>query len=200
AARSVGIDCLVRIPENNSTLISQTLDDGADGIIISHIETAEEAVKMVQAAKYYPQGTRSIAQTNRATSYKIVDQSEYICLANAETIVVVLIESQTGMNNLEKILKVSGLDAVLLGQRDLAQSLGLADDIQNPLIIENFQKMIKLSRNAGLSAMVSVSFAKEAVPFIELGARLIIIGKDMRFLYRVYEKELQNTKDYDRNR
>ncbi len=114
--------CLVRVPENEEMWVKKTLDTGAAGIIMPHINTPEEAELNISRGKYPPLGCRSvgIARAQRYGSYVL----ESIGMANKQVVFVVQAEHIEAVRNIEAILKVGGLDAVFVGPYDLSASMG----------------------------------------------------------------------------
>ena len=114
-----GKTSIVRVNLNLAGVIYRTLDNGAMGIVVPHVDTAEEARAVVDAAKFAPLGSRG-SYTSRQ-GYGVED---YLRKANEETLVVVLLESATAMKNLSEILNVDNIDVFFIAPGDLAQSMG----------------------------------------------------------------------------
>jgi len=114
--------CLVRVPENREMWIKKALDTGAAGIIVPHVNSAEDAAQAVRWAKYPPAGGRSVG-FSRANGYGARFQ-EHVDTANAETVVVAQVEHIDGVRAVGPILGIAGLDAVFIGPYDLSASLG----------------------------------------------------------------------------
>lgn len=114
---------LVRLNNDSEADIRQVLDMGADGVIIPLVKTAEQARRIVLAAKYPPLGERGMAGA-RAQGYGS-KTADYIQGANRETAVIVMIEDAVGLSNVEEIAAVPGLDGLFVGSGDLSLSLGL---------------------------------------------------------------------------
>lgn len=112
---------LVRLPGNVPEIIMKSLDYGAYGVICPLINTAEDARQLVSASRYPPQGTRSFA-TARVVNYAGADYATY---ANDELVKLAMIETKEGLDNVEEILSVDGLDGIFVGPTDLALTLGL---------------------------------------------------------------------------
>lgn len=113
---------LVRLNTDDEADIRQVLDMGADGIIIPLVKTAEQARRIVSAAKYPPQGERGVAAA-RVQSYGS-NMADYIKRANRDTVAIVMIEDTQGLNKVEEIAAVPGLDGLFVGSGDLSMSLG----------------------------------------------------------------------------
>ena len=126
--------CVVRVPEGREMWVKKALDAGAAGIIVPHVNSAEEAARAVHWAKYPPEGGRSVG-FSRANRYGARFQ-ENVETANAETVVVAQVEHIDGVRAIEAILDVGGVDAVFVGPYDLSASLGKPGRIQDPDVRE----------------------------------------------------------------
>jgi len=128
---------LVRVPENREMWIKKALDTGAAGIIVPHVNSAEDATRAVHWSKYPPEGGR-IVGFSRSNRYGTRFQ-ESVESANVETVVIAQVEHIDGVRVIEAILDVSGVDAVFIGPYDLSASLGKPGRIQDPDVREALQ-------------------------------------------------------------
>jgi 2-keto-3-deoxy-L-rhamnonate aldolase RhmA len=110
---------LVRVAENRPHAIGEALDAGALGVIVPVVETAAEARLAIAAAKYPPMGIRSAGGIR-----PLRDFAAYVAAANREILVAVMIETARGLENIDEIVKVEGVDLIFIGPGDLALSLG----------------------------------------------------------------------------
>ena len=117
-----GIKPFVRVGENNEIIIKRVLDAGAEGIIIPMVNSKSDAIKAVNAVKYPPQGTRGVGLA-RAQNYGF-NFEEYAKNINDQTIIIAQIEHIDGINNLNEILAVEGINGSIIGPYDLSGSLG----------------------------------------------------------------------------
>ena len=108
--------------------IGQALDVGATGVIVPMVNSAEEARRAVDAARYPPEGRRSWGPSRRATGGDALD---YAREANGEVVVLAQVETALAVDNLDEILSVQGLSGIMVGPADLAISLGYSDDRAN---------------------------------------------------------------------
>ena len=114
-----GVNSIVRVNRNTPGLVYRTLDLGAQGIVVPHVNTADAARTVVEAAKYHPVGQRSV--TGGRQSFGV---AEFEAKANDESMVVVLIEDVLAVENLDTILEVDGIDVFFVAPGDLGQSMG----------------------------------------------------------------------------
>jgi 2-keto-3-deoxy-L-rhamnonate aldolase RhmA len=138
AAQCSGTVPLVRVMDNDPRLIMKSLDAGAAGVIIPHVQHATEVQSALAAARYYPEGERGKCGLVRGSRYGAdgVAWKDYWRKANQDVIIMPLIEDKVGIGNLDEILAVEGVDVFWLGSGDLAQSYGVpgADLTREPLL------------------------------------------------------------------
>lgn len=169
AAQGVGVAPIIRVGDNDERLILRALDIGAEGVQVPQINSIGDAQRVVHSAKYDPIGERGLSIFTRAGNYFKDGGGDHTNRQNAETMTVVHIEGKTGLDNLESIMTVEGIDVLFLGPYDISQSLGMPGDVRNP-VVENALKDATLkARNAGRAVG---SYAKD----IEMGKWLIDLG------------------------
>ena len=135
AADAVGIDSIVRVPDQTPSFVQRVLDTGATGILVPHMRTPEDARAIVAAATYAPPGIRGACPTIRAFGHMSANWAEDLSRARKDVLVFGLIEDIEGVENIEAIA-AAGLDAVMFGPFDLAVTLGLDGNVQHPKIVE----------------------------------------------------------------
>lgn len=136
AAESRSITALTRISESTSPFILKYMDAGSLGVQIPMVSTPEDARRVVNSVKYPPMGKRGLAFP-RASGYGLGGPlGEYMVAANEATLVVVQIETEEGIQNLEDIAQVEGVDVVFLGPTDLSVVLGFPGESNHPKVRE----------------------------------------------------------------
>ena len=175
AMESTGITPLARVRSLDEKLILQYLDAGVMGIMMPGTETAEDCAQLVNAIKYYPIGNRGLGPV-RAADYMAgkMSQQEYITAANAETLVLPMVESVKAVEQLESMCAVEGVDGFIIGPRDLALSMGFTDGPNHPevkaLIDQAIQIMVKHGKIPGTVA----ANADQARDLSAKGVRLLL--------------------------
>jgi 2-dehydro-3-deoxyglucarate aldolase/4-hydroxy-2-oxoheptanedioate aldolase len=168
---------LVRIPENREMWVKKALDTGAAGIIVPHVNSADEASRAVHWAKYPPEGGRSVG-FSRANLYGARFQ-EQVETANAHTVVVAQVEHIDGVRAIEAILSVAGVDAVFIGPYDLSASLGKPGRIQDAEVVE----AVRMVAGACGAKKVPVGIFAASLPVaakaLEDGYTLVCAGIDI---------------------
>jgi 4-hydroxy-2-oxoheptanedioate aldolase len=183
AAEIGGATPLVRIPQQSpgqyAGTILRILDLGAMGVIVPHVDTREEAEAVVDAMKYRPRGNRGMFDISRVTGYGLrLPGREYVRRANEETLVVVMIESALGLENVEAILGVDGVDVVQIGSSDLSQSLGYHGDLTAPPVLAAIERIVAAARKAGVAPGVGsfAGFPPDRIQaFLRQGAQFVNI-------------------------
>jgi 2-keto-3-deoxy-L-rhamnonate aldolase RhmA len=173
---------LARVRENDTLAIRQVLDLGAQGVIVPLVHTAEDAERAVAAAKYPPRGVRGYCFSRMNNWGK--DFDTYAASANEEIAVVVMIESRQGVENIDEILAVDGVDGVFIGPYDLSGSYNVPGDTSNELVRVGCSRVLKACKNAGKSAGIHIVIPLKATieQAITDGFTFIAIGVDTVFL------------------
>ena len=172
--------CIVRVPEAAEVPIKKVLDLGAAGIIVPQVNTAEQAANVVPWARYAPEGARGVGLA-RAHGYG-QQFREYLDAANRETAVIVQAEHAHAVENIEAIVRVPGVDAVLLGPYDLSASLGKMGQIDNPAVVRAIGRVTDACRAAGMPLGYFGVSAAAVAPYMAKGYTLIVAGVDTLFL------------------
>ncbi len=172
------IDSIVRVPEISESAISGPLDAGASGLLVPHVDTKTQAEEVVFLSKFSPLGERGMDVFARAADYSNVPKDTYLNEANRKTLLIVQIEGKKGVENIDDILSVKGLDAIFIGPYDLSQSLGVPGEIDHPKVTEKIKEVVGKVRRAGLSLGIYVDDAQAAKRWIDLGVQFIALLVD----------------------
>jgi len=184
AAELAGISAVVRVRRNDPSLISRVLDVGAEGILVPQIATKREAQNVVRAAKFAPDGERGVCCYVRAAAYSHENKFDYFTKANRESVVIVLIEGKRGLENLDQIIQVPGIDIVFIGPYDLSQSLGLPGQVDHPLVAEKMQEVVNKAQKAGLAVGTFVDNMEAATLWSRVGVQFIAYSVDAGIIYQ----------------
>ena len=166
AADVAGMFCIVRVPEISASVIEGFLDAGAVGILAPNVSTVSQAQALVAAVKFSPEGVRGSAPRSRAANYGLTQSpSDYCRRANEATLAAALIETQQGIDELESIMAVPGLDYIAIGPNDLGLSLGIDGGMADPTvhaIVEGAQARIAAYGKPQISVVVDSDQARKA--------------------------------------
>jgi len=181
-ARGTSVVPIVRVPGSAYHLIAPVLDAGAMGIMVPMVETAEQARDIVAACRYRPEGRRGLGFSVAHDDYSAGNISEKIQQANDRTLVIALIESETGIGNVEEILSVPGIDVGWLGHYDLTDSMGIPANFQHPRFKKAVKSLIKACEKTKKAAGFLAGDVKTALQWHKLGFRCLCYGTDISLL------------------
>ena len=176
------IAALVRLPANDAALAKRVMDAGASGVIVPMVNSADEARAAVAAVKYAPAGRRSVGLA-RAQGYG-TQFEDYVGTANERSLVIVQIEHIEAVRNLEAILGVSGVDALMVGPYDLTGSMGIPGQFDRPEVAEALARILAVSRALNVPAGMHVvqPSHEEVLERAAQGFRLIAYSVDFLLL------------------
>ena len=176
--QAVGGRCsvLTRVPELSELSIKKALDIGSEGVIIPKVNTVSEVEHAVRYAKYQPIGDRGVGAA-RAHKYGIAF-NEYMDTANEQTLVVIQIEHIDGVNQINEIVQVPGIDVMFIGPYDLSGSMGLVGQVDHPKVLEAIAKVEVAAKAKGLALGFFGMTPKSVKPAIKNGYQLITCGTD----------------------
>ncbi|HSW58720.1 MAG TPA: aldolase/citrate lyase family protein [Dehalococcoidales bacterium] len=184
AAELVGITPVVRVRRNEPSLISQALDLGAEGLLVPQVTSEQDALDVVKAAKFEPEGGRGVCCYVRAAAYSHENKFDYFKRANANNVTIIMIEGRQGIDNLDQIIKVPGVDVIFIGPYDLSQSLGLPGQVDHPLVIEKMREVAEKAQKAGLAVGTFVDNLEAAARWSRLGVQFIAYSVDTGIIYQ----------------
>jgi len=181
ATNGADVSTVIRVPWNDKTMIKRALDLGPDGIIVPLVNTREEAEAAVRAMKYPPLGERG-AGLARAQCYGL-HMGEYMETANNEVMTILMIEHIQAVENIDEILKVKGVDSVMVGALDLSGSMGILGQTGDPKVEGAVQKVLASCKKAKVPCGIITVAPEQANERIKQGFTNIIMGIDVLFLH-----------------
>lgn len=185
----------VRVTDLQYALVARALDTGARGVIIPRVETAAQVADAVSFAKYPPLGRRGAGGDGRM-GYERLTAAEAVEVSNAETMLIVQVETQTGLDNLEAMVEVPGVDVICVGPQDLSISLGVPGNFGHPTFVEALRGLVETcSRHGVVSGMVE----REAVDlkrWYDLGMRFFCCGTDAYFLAKAAAESVKTIRGF----
>jgi len=194
AYSALGIAPLVRIPSPDPYVASTVLDGGAEGVIAPYVESVAQVKALVGAVKYKPLKGEKLESILNGTQEPEPELAAYLENANRSRSVIVNIESVPAMEALDDILKVPGLDGILIGPHDLSCSLGIPEQYQNPRYDAAVREILGKSRRAGLGAGIHVHYAGDINQEInwcrDTGANFIVHHSDILSFTLAMKKDL----------
>ena len=194
AAEGAGLTPLIRVPNSADDVILRALDCGAQGVVVPHVRSRVEAEQIVTAGRYYPQGKRGISG-GRTTGFGTLDLPSYFERANKEIMLVVMIEDQEGVNAIDEIASVTGIDMVLEGAIDLSQSYGVPGKHQDPRVQQAIQTIAQSCHQHGVPFCAIPRAANQLDDWIERGVNAFLVGDDRGVAFRALKGHLAEFKD-----
>ena len=168
---------LVRVTDLSYPLVARALDTGAQGIIIPRVDNRAQVEAAVSFAKYPPLGRRGAGGEARI-GYAKLDAGAAVERSNAETMVVVQIESVEGLNNLTGIAAVPGLDVVCVGPQDLSISMGIPGQFGHPDFVAALRNLVETCAARGVATGMVEREAVNLERWYDLGMRFLVSGGD----------------------
>jgi 4-hydroxy-2-oxoheptanedioate aldolase len=182
---------IVRVPAARPELVKPVLDCGALGVVFPQIASREEAEAAVQTVRYAPTGQRGYGPTYAALRWGLTNL-DYLRAANDAVLSVVLIESPAGVDALDDILTVDGLDVVAVARGDLSQSLGVAGQFDHPRLREVVARAEAKILAHGKVALGGIAFSPEdARAMIARGHRFVVLGSDAGLISGAAQRMVQ---------
>jgi 4-hydroxy-2-oxoheptanedioate aldolase len=178
-----GCTALARVPSNRHDHIKRVLDNGAHGIVVPMVNSREEALAAVAAAKYPPLGNRSVGGSVHALNFDAT-ATEYYSHADDEILVVLQCEHIKAVADAEAIFSVPGIDAIFVGPNDLAASMRNADG--GPPSAEEtavaMKRILEMCRKYKVAPGLHCGTAEEALLRIEEGWQFLAVASELRMM------------------
>jgi 4-hydroxy-2-oxoheptanedioate aldolase len=181
----------VRVAQNSPKEIGQALDAGAAGIIVPLVNSREEAIMAVRAARYPPAGTRSWGATR-------LGSREAAGAVRREALLLVMLETVEAFENARSIVSVPGIDGVFVGPSDLAMSLGLGPtDVRHEDVSRRCNDLVALCREYRIRAGIAAHSSDQARDWLATGFRMVSIGRDLPVLLERMRERLDAVRGTD---
>lgn len=188
-----GLVPLVRIPSPDPYLASMVLDGGAKGIVAPYIETVDEVQLLRGAVKMKPLKGKRLKNYLSGIEDLELELADYIERSNDNNVLIVNIESLPAIENLDKILNVPGLDAVLIGPHDLSCNLGIPEQYDHPKFLTAVETIITKARTANIGAGIHVTFTDNVdseIEWAKMGANLILHSGDINSFVQIMHSDI----------
>jgi 2-keto-3-deoxy-L-rhamnonate aldolase RhmA len=192
AALGAGITPIARIASHHPHDMARILDSGAQGLMVPHIETPDDARAIVLNCKFPPIGHRSAAGTGPALGYRPIPQEEINRRLNDEMLLIAMLETPQAIDNADAIAAVPGIDMVHIGAVDVSNELGIPGAFRDPQMRTVFEKVAKACKTH--SKAMGVGGARGDLELqkdlIGLGVRYLTIGSDVSFLMAAARRDI----------
>ena len=172
------IDCIVRTGSRNATELYHLLEDGATGLMVPHVNTPEDAAALARAVKFPPLGQRGLDGAGLDNEFYLAGTAAYPAAADAETFLMVQIETPEAVANVDRIAATPGIDGLFNGPGDLSLRLGCPLDWKNPKMLEAQAAVAGAAARHGIAWGRPSGTAEDIALLTRQGARLIAHGSD----------------------
>jgi len=178
AARAAGLDCFVRLTATDYATVMRPLEVGCGGIMAAQIRSPAEAAKVIEWAKFWPQGLRGVNSGGVDGAFGTVPMAQYMRQANDTTYVILQIEHIDAVESVEAIAALPNLDALFIGPADLSQSMGLPGETDHPRVIAAIERVAAACKKSNIAWAILPKDAALAKRCVELGCSMLSLGGD----------------------
>ena len=183
AGQAAGFPVLVRVGGPDHPDLARVLDCGAEGVVVPHVDSAAQARRIVGLCRFGPIGRRSLPSPLARFGFRMPPAGEMMRATEDATLVVAMIESASGLAEVDAIAAVPGLDALMVGANDLADGLGLTGCLDHPAVRDAFARVAAATSRHGLAfGVIGVPEDLLGPLAYDLGARLIVATNDVNLL------------------
>lgn len=184
ACRAHGCSPLARLPKFDDWMILQVLDQGGDGVVVPHMENKDDVESFIKSIKYFPEGSRGFSPFTKAGGFNNREVPKHVSESNINLLSIAIIESKQGLENLEEILSVPGLDVVYFGAYDISQALGHPGETKHSDVIRAISKGVQQVNAAGKCAGGFVPQSSDDVKMLlDMGIQFITYDVDSSILH-----------------
>ncbi len=187
-----GCPCVVRAPSHDEFWFKKILDAGADGIIVPQLKTPQDAEKIIGFCKYPPEGARSVG-ISRAHGYGLHFKQQ-VEEANKNVALIFQVEHIDAVNNIEAIVAVPGIDAIIIGPYDLSGSMGKIGQVNDPDVRRQIDKTRDACLEAGLPVGIFTVNPQDVEPLMKQGYTLVAWGIDSMILGQALTQGIREAK------
>lgn len=200
-ATNAGGSCaFVRVPNHEMAHVKPILECGPDGVIFPMVNTADQAAHCVSLCTYPPKGTRGFGPL-RAIDYGCKDFSEYVATVDASFLKIMQCEHAEAVNNLDEILEVPGVDAIICGPMDLSASVGKMGRFFDPEVLSLMEKIIQRCKAHGKPFGLSIGMDMELVRFwLEKGASFLSMGTPQDYFREMSRTVVRQAREMEARR
>jgi 2-keto-3-deoxy-L-rhamnonate aldolase RhmA len=183
AALDAGITPLARVPWMEFSMATRLLDGGALGIVMPHVDTADQAREVVNRLRYAPMGHRSVYGLTPVFDFERVKAADATAAMNASLLITVMIETPEAVENADAIAAVDGVDAVMIGSSDLSMEMGIPGQYGHDRMIAAYEAVTAACRKHGKWAGMGGTTAEEDLRrYIGMGVRMVLSGGDLNLM------------------
>jgi 4-hydroxy-2-oxoheptanedioate aldolase len=195
AAERHGLKLIARLPALQESYFKWLLDLGIGGLQVPHIKSASDAELAVKFSRFSPSGERGLCRFVRAAEFSNLGKEEYLRNENSKRLLILQIEGSEGVEHIEEIAAVPGVDVIFVGPYDLSQSLGLIGQIWHEKVIEQIEKVVSVCKNHGVAAGVFTDTPEGVKRWSSLGIKYINYRIEVEFFLTSLKNHLRELKE-----
>jgi 2-dehydro-3-deoxyglucarate aldolase/4-hydroxy-2-oxoheptanedioate aldolase len=193
--RGIGVAPMVRVPRGEYHFLARALDIGCHGVMIPMVESVEQAKAIVEATRYPPRGRRGAAFGFAHDDYAPGDPQAKMKAADARTLVIAQIETERGLDQVEEIAAIPGIDVLWVGHFDLTNFLGIPGQFDNPLYVNGVKRVVAAGRKHKKGLGFMAADIKWAQQYKKLGFNMLATGTDHGILMAGVRSILASVED-----
>lgn len=182
AARCYGITPIVRVPELAYPYLAQSLDVGAQGVMLPRVTNVGQVRQAAQIIKYPPVGARGCALNRGHTNFMGGNVSDIMARANEETMLVIQIETKEALDQVEEIVAVPGVDAAFIGPNDLSIALGVHGQTNAPVMVAAMERVVAACQKHGVAPAIQLADLQLATQWIQKGITMVSYSAETNLL------------------
>lgn len=179
-ARSAHLDCFVRIPPHDYSLVTRCIESGAEGVMAAQIVSAAQAEEFVQWAKFAPRGRRGLNAGCFDGSFGTVPVAQFCEEANARSFVAIQIETRQALDECDAIAAIDGVDLLFVGPSDLSQALGVTGNFMHADCIAAIKQVAAACESHGKTFGAVTTSPEHARMLTEFGCKMLSPTNDVR--------------------
>ena len=183
AAAVSNITPLVRVRENNTSLIQRALDAGAQGVLVPQIVSGDAASYALKSAYYHPRGKRGVCRFVRSANYSAIPREEYFSGINDEILTILAVEGKEAVENLDRILANPHLGVLFIGPYDMSQSMGVPGQTHSEIVKNAMKDVIRRAKTHGVMTGTFVDSLEGAKEWIGHGVKFISFYTDTGLMF-----------------
>lgn len=200
ATNAGGCAAFVRVQNHEMENVKPVLEVGVDGIIFPMVNTAREAERCVALCTYPPKGVRGFGPL-RAIQYGNMPLDEYIAQADKSVLKILQCEHVEAVNNLDEILEVEGVSAIICGPMDLSASVGKMGKLRDPEVVDLMQRIIDTCKAHKVPFGLSIGMDLELVKFwVERGASFASMGTPADYFWAMSREMVATAREMESKR
>jgi 4-hydroxy-2-oxoheptanedioate aldolase len=193
--QSLDITAIVRTPSTDPIYVAMALDAGADGVLVPYCETVDEVSHCCAKLRTHPMKGEYYEQFVKTGEFPSEKTKAYIENRHKDHIFIMGIESKPAADRVGELIDCAEIDGVFIGPNDMTTSLGIPDEVENPIYIDTLKKVIAEADKRGLPTMIHQQTIASSTTAIELGARFILHSSDSGILLRGIQQEFAQIRE-----